>query len=211
MNKHIRCALWIIPLTQLISAAVLLIVSFFIRDIPVKVSHFYRNGRIITDSWHETFSSIIAVLTFIIIILTAVFIIICIAAKIKYKEDISGKIPLEVLIAAVCAVMLFFSDITVCGLRGNDDYEPEYYEFYDGQHTIVIEEKSFLLNGGGTVYQIMDNDKAVVIHQFTTDDGGRNKGNYDIKWYGDHAELTYNTFSSGDSKRTDKIRFAADQ
>lgn len=210
MSKHIRRALRIIPAVQLVSAAVLLIISFFIRDIPVKVSHFYKNGRIVTDSWHETFSTIVAALMFIIIILTAVFIFICISAKVKHKEDISGKIPLAVLIAAVCAVMLFFSDIMVCGLWGNDDYEPEYYEFSDGQHTIVIEEKSFLLHGGGTVYQIMDNDKAVAIHQFTTDDGGRNKGNYDIKWYGDHADLTYSTFSSGDSKRTEKIRFVAE-
>jgi len=210
MSKHIRRALRIIPAAQLVSAALMLIISFFIRDIPVKVSHFYKNGRIVTDSWHETFSTIVAALMFIIIILTAVYIIICISAKVKHKEDISGKIPLAVLIAAVCAVMLFFSDIMVCGLWGNDDYEPEYYEFSDGQHTIVIEEKSFLLHGGGTVYQIMDNDKAVAIHQFTTDDGGRNKGNYDIKWYGDHAELTYSTFSSGDSKRTEKIRFVAE-
>lgn len=210
MSKHIRRALRIIPAAQLVSAALMLIISFFIRDIPVKVSHFYKNGRIVTDSWHETFSTIVAALMFIIIILTAVFIFICISAKVKHKEDISGKIPLAVLIAAVCAVMLFFSDIMVCGLWGNDDYEPEYYEFSNGQHTIVIEEKSFLLHGGGTVYQIMDNDKAVAIHQFTTDDGGRNKGNYDIKWYGDHAELTYSTFSSGDSKRTEKIRFVAE-
>ncbi len=211
MNKHIRRALRIIPAAQLISAALLLIVSFFIRDIPVKVSHFYRNGRIVTDSWHDTFTTIIAALMFIIIILTAVYIIICIAAKVKHKEDISGKIPLAVLIAAVCAVMLFFSDIMVCGLWSDDNYEPEYYEFSDGQHTIVIEEKSFLLHGGGTVYQIMDNDKAVAIHHFTTDDGGRNKGNYTIKWYGDHAEMTYNTFSSGDSKRTGKIFFIDEQ
>lgn len=211
MNESIRRVFRIIPALQLISAAVLLIISFFIRDIPVKVSHFYRNGRIVTDSWHETFSTIVAALMFIIIILTAVYIIICIAAKVKHKEDISGKIPLAVLIAAVCAVMLFFSDIMVCGLWGNDDYEPEYYEFSDGQHTIVIEEKSFLLHGGGTIYQIMDNDKAVAIHQFTTDDGGRNKGNYTIKWYSDHAEMAYNTFSSDDSKRTGKIFFIDEQ
>jgi len=148
---------------------------------------------------------------FIIIILTAVYIFICIAVKIKYKEDISGKIPLALLITAVCAVMLFFCDIMVCGLWTNEDYEPECYKFSDGQHTIVIEEKSFLLYGGGTVYQIMDNDKAVIIHQFDTDDGGRNNGNYSIKWYDDYAELTYNTFSGKDSKCTDKIKFIADQ
>ena len=207
MSKHIRRIFRIIPLTQLISAAVMLIVSFFIRDIPVKISHFYRNGRIVTDSWHDTFSTIVAVLMFIIAILTVVFIFISITVKIKYKEDIVEKIPLILFITAVCAVMLFISDIMVCGLWSDDNYEPEYYEFSDGQHTIVIEEKSFLLHGGGTVYQIMDNDKAVVIHQFTTDDGGRNKGNYAINWHDDYAELTYNTFSSGDSKRTGKIFF----
>lgn len=209
MNRHIRRVFRIIPLTQLISASVLLIVSFFISDVPVKVSHLYKNGRIVTDSWHDTFSTIVAVLMFIIAILTVVFIFISITVKIKYKEDIVEKIPLILFITAVCAVMLFFSDIMVCGLWSDDNYEPECYEFSDGQHTIVIEEKSFLLHGGGTVYQIMDNDKAVVIHQFTTDDGGRNKGNYAINWHDDYAELTYNTFSSGDSRCTDKIWFTA--
>lgn len=211
MNKHTRRALRIIPLTELVLTSVLLIVSFFIKDIPEKKTYFYRNGRIVTDSWHNTFSSLTCELVFIIIILTAVYIFICIAVKIKYKEDISGKIPLALLITAVCAVMLFFCDIMVCGLWTNEDYEPECYKFSDGQHTIVIEEKSFLLNGRGTVYQIMDNDKSVVIHQFTTDDGGRNNGNYSIKWHDDHIELTYSTFSTKDSKCTDKIRFIAGQ
>lgn len=64
MSKHIRRALRIIPAVQLVSAALMLIISFFIRDIPVKVSHFYKNGRIVTDSWHETFSTIVAELTY---------------------------------------------------------------------------------------------------------------------------------------------------
>lgn len=169
MNKHTRRALRIIPLTELVLTSVLLIVSFFIKDIPEKKTYFYRNGRIVTDSWHNTFSSLTCELVFIIIILTAVYIFICIAVKIKYKEDISGKIPLALLITAVCAVMLFFCDIMVCGLWTNEDYEPECYKFSDGQHTIVIEEKS------------------------------------------DHIELTYSTFSTKDSKCTDKIRFIADQ
>lgn len=57
----------------------------------------------------------------------------------------------------------------------------------------------------------MDDNKAVAIHDFTTDDGGRNYGKYDIRWHGDFIELTYRTFSSEDSRCTEKIWFTDDE
>lgn len=100
------------------------------------------------------------------------------------------------------------SNIIVVGFWSDNDYSPICYKFSDDKHTIVIEERSFLLYGGGYVYQIYDDNDAVIIHTFSVDDGGRNKGHYDIKWYDNYAEITYNTFYTKDSKRTDKIVFA---
>ena len=72
----------------------------------------------------------------------------------------------------------------------------------------MIEETSFLLSGGGTVYQINDDSSAVIIHTFRTDDVGRNNGQYEINWHDDYVELTYHTFVTTDSQCTDKIVFA---
>lgn len=210
MKKNIKKALKIIPLIELGLAAVTLIVAFFIKDIPAKYSFVYKNGRIIKHSWYNSFENLTAELAFIILVLSAILIFIRIAAKIKSKENISPKISLTLISAVVCAIMIGFSDIMVCGLWTEEDYDPQFYKFTDGQHTIVIEERSFLLYGGGTVYQIMDNNDAVIIHEFFTDDGGRNHGKYTIKWHDDHAELTYNTFDLQNSKSTAKIQFIAD-
>ena len=78
----------------------------------------------------------------------------------------------------------------------------------DDIHTIVIEERSFLLYGGGTIYQIYDDNTAAVIGDISTDDGGRNYGRYDIKWFQDSAEITYNYFDLENSKQTEKVYFS---
>lgn len=103
--------------------------------------------------------------------------------------------------------MIFFSNIIVIGTYDENDYAPAYYEFSDNIHTIVIEEESFMLYGGGTVYQILDDNKAVEIVRFTTDDGGRNNGKYVIEWFDDCAEITYNTFVDKSSKNTIRAFF----
>jgi len=101
--------------------------------------------------------------------------------------------------------MCGFSDIAINGLWQKSDYFPVCYEFTDGQHTIVIEEESFLLYGGGTVYQIKDNNNAVIIGNISTDDGGRNHGRYDIKWLNDGCEITYDY--DDNRKATEKVEF----
>lgn len=210
MKKNIKKAIKFIPLIELGLAAITLIVAFFIKDIPAEYSFVYKNGRIIKNSWHNSFEDFAAVLSLIIIALSAILIIIRIAAKIKSKEDISPKISLTLISAVVCAIMIGFSDLMVCGFWTEEDYDPQYYKFTDGRHTIVIVESSFLLYGGGTVYQIMDNNDAVILYEFSTDDGGRNNGKYTIKWHDDYVELTYNMCDLKGSKYTAEIKFIAD-
>lgn len=210
MKKNIKKALKIIPLIELGLAAVTLIVAFFISDIPAEYSFVYKDGRIIANSWHNSFALLTDVLLSIILALSAILIFACIAAKIKLKENISKKILLTLISFVVYAIMILLSHDMVCGSWTAEDYNTQYYKFTDGQHTIVISESSFLLYGGGTVYQIMDNNDAVILYEFSTDDGGRNNGKYTIKWHDDHAELTYNTFDLKDSKCTAKIQFVDD-
>ena len=70
---------------------------------------------------------------------------------------------------------------------------------------MVIKEESWLLGGWGTVYQVEESGKAVVLKGFTTDDGYRNEGNYDIRWSDDSADITFNNGQGG--KETIMVKF----
>lgn len=75
--------------------------------------------------------------------------------------------------------------------------------------SIIIVAVTFLLNGGAVVYQVNANNTAIVIGSLNTDDGGRNHGNYEIKWLDECVEITYNTFNSADSKLTESCKFVS--
>ena len=186
---------------------IILIVSFLIKDLPVNPVYTYTNAEIVTHSWLGVFSRSLAAASFMITFITLICIVIWIFEGIKNKEKAFRQIAFLFLSFIFCSGSLVFSHMLVIGLWTNDDESPCYYEFSDNRHTIVIEERSFLLYGGGTVYQINDDHEAVIIHTFSTDDGGRNYGHYEINWHDDYAEITYNTFNTSDSKCTDKVVF----
>ena len=207
MDKRKRKIVKIIPIVSLSISIFTLVVSFFIRDIPQNEAYIFENGKIIVHSWHDIFV-VIVVVDFIGIWTSAVLAtILCTASKKKTNEKIALTVFLTWLIVIISTVMILYSYLMVIGLWTKSDYYPCCYEFTDGQHKIVIEEESFLLMGQGTIYQIKDGDEAVVIGHFSTDDGGRNNGNYDIKWYNDYAEITYKTFTQSGHKATETVRF----
>ena len=185
---------------------IVLIVSIMIKDVPTKPTYTYINSRIITHSWHDIYCTVLAIASFFIALTTFICVIIWIIEKIKNKEKVAGHIVFTTLRFISCSVALIISYMIVVGFRTNDD-QPSYYEFSDNRHTIVIEEKSFLLYGEGTIYQISDDNDAVIIYSFSTDDGGRNNGHYEIDWHDDYAEITYNTFNINGDKCTDEIAF----
>ncbi|MBQ8434521.1 MAG: hypothetical protein IJX24_00700 [Oscillospiraceae bacterium] len=182
---------------------------FFVKDVAVTefYTYSYKEGEITSYSWHNYFNVVSDIIFALVILLLLAQNVICIAMKIRTGEKIAKKVLISCLTAAACTVIILLGDIMVNGLYTKDDYNPEYYEFTDGNHTIVIEEKSFLLYGGGTVYQIKSNEEAVVIGKIRTDDGGRNNGDYEIEWFGDRVEITYNTFASEGDKVTEVAEF----
>ncbi|MGN0682674.1 MAG: hypothetical protein ACI4JY_03265 [Oscillospiraceae bacterium] len=207
MNECTKRAIKMIPIIFLCLSALLLIVAFLIKDVPAEKSYVYSNNQIITTSWHNFFVYFTEGLFIAILISAVILTIICVVAKVKSKEKITRKISLIWISGIVCSVIIMLSNILVLNIWSDDDYSPQCYKFTDGQHTIVIEEKSFLLYGGATVYQIKDNNEAVILNEFSTDDGGRNNGHYDINWHDNYAEITYNTFNTKDSKSTKTIQF----
>ncbi len=184
----------------------LAVVSFVLGYFPEKVSCVYENGVIISHSWHDVFENVTIVIFAVIFILMVASAVICIRSKLRAKEKIA-KVGLSCLIFVVGSILILFGNIAVVGLWQESDYDPVCYEFTDGSHTIVIEEVSFLLYGGGTVYQIKENNDAVVIGHISTDDGARNNGEYDIDWNNSYAEITYNTFVDDGSRDTVRVEF----
>lgn len=199
----------LIPVIALVISLVFLTVAFLVKDVAVTefYTYSYKEGKITVHSWHDYFNVVSDIIFTLVILLLLAQNVICIAMKIRTGERIAKKVLISCLTAAACAVIILLGDIMVNGLYTKDDYNPEYYEFTDGNHTIVIEEKSFLLYGGGTVYQIKSNEEAVVIGKIGTDDGGRNNGAYEIEWFDDRVEITYNTFASEGDKATEVAEF----
>jgi len=208
MNLQKKRIIKSIPLFEIGICIVFLIVSFCIGDIPTKPTYKYINNHIVKNTWHDIYETVLAGVFLIISIISVLCIVIWIIQRIKRRKKIHKHIVSLFFSFVLCSLLLMISNIIVVGFWSDNDYSPICYKFSDDKHTIVIEERSFLLYGGGYVYQIYDDNDAVIIHTFSVDDGGRNKGHYDIKWYDNYAEITYNTFYTKDSKRTDKIVFA---
>lgn len=197
-----------IPLINILLSVLLLIVSFLLAKLPENKTYYYEHGSIVTHSWHDIFNGLTALFIKVILIVSAVLIIVYIRKKLKYKEKIAFEIVSVLASSVICLIITVFSNILVIGIWSDNDYYPVCYEFTDGVHTIVIEERSFLLSGGGTIYEIQDNNEAYILGSFTTDDGGRNNGHYDINWYNSCAEISYDTFNNAkDSMDTITVTF----
>lgn len=202
-----RKAARIITVSALAFSALVCAAAFILRIIPAKVTYTYIHDRIEEHSWRDGFEVFSGVAVMAVILLMLVSIGFIIGGKKKPGDKTIGPVLLTGVCGAVCFSLLMFSYIAVCGLWQKEDYDPAWYRFSDGKHTLVIEEISFLQLGAGKVYQVYSDNRAVVLDSFYTDDGGRNEGSYDIEWYGDHAEITYKTFGDNESRRTIKVVF----
>ncbi len=207
MKKQCRKLTCIISAAVLVLSGLMFAVSFVIDDIPEKKSYIYESGRITTHSWHDTFENISAIVFMAVLFVAILLTVNAFIQKFRHKTDIVKIIVLIWLNTAICCILIFISNVVITGAYSEDDYNPEYYEFSDSGHTIVIKEESFLLYGGGVIYQVKENNEAFVIGEFFTDDGGRNNGNYEIEWHDDYVEITYNTFNLNGSKVTERADF----
>lgn len=202
MTKKLK----LIPVLSVGVSLLTCIVSYFAGKIPTEISCVYRNNEIVTQSWRDNFETFIGFVFLLVLLAGVVATVILIIEKIKSKRKIAKDIFRTWSCVILCYVIFGFSSLMV---TTDDlyDYYPVCYEFTDGQHKIVIEEESFLLYGGGTVYQIDDDNNAFVIGHISTDDGGRNNGKYDIKWSDDGCEITYDYCNGEHTKQTEKVKF----
>lgn len=199
----------IIHVIFLVLSLILLILSFKLSSKPENIECYYRNGEIISHSWHNTFYAVSAIFSVVVIASALIYNVISVINNVRHKEDkLTGRFVLWLM--SIATILIIAASTFVLEPRGSDavvDRSPKCFEFSDGSHTLVIEEKSYLLSGSGTVYQIVSGNKAEIIGRFNTDDGFRNNGEYDIEWFSDHAEIMYKYGSDDEVPKKLKVTF----
>ena len=196
-----------IQFISIIVSLVVLAMSHRLSCIPAPATLKYVNNEIVSHSWHDFYTSIVVVIMLVQLALYFALIIADIVNKIKNRVKICSSVSFTVFLVLFSYITSGFSLAFMDDFWTDDDYYPQCYMFTDNNHTIVIEERSFLLYGGGTIYQIHDNNKASVIGSISTDDGGRNHGRYDIEWSESGAEITYDYCDTEHSRQTEKVYF----
>lgn len=185
-------------LVMFVTAILLLIVTFCVADIdPVRTVCYdeLRNKIVASTTWRDDYADVCAMLA--VLVFPLLFLIVCITniiGKIRDKIKISGAILLTLALSLFCSGVSTFCFLGMDDSGSDSEFYPVCYRFSDSErpeHQIVIQEISYLLYGGGTVYQIMDDNQVSVIGNFSTDDGLRNHGNYEISWSDSGAEITY--------------------
>lgn len=199
IKDRIRFTLDIFMIIAILMVALCLIFN----NIDVKYSYVYKDNQINKYGWRYFIEIICGVLLFLTFIMIIAYSIYTIIFKVKHKEHIGIKS----IIFTVLIIIVFCGSTWIYMLSALDfDYEPECFKFSDGQRKIVICEESFLLGGWANIYRI-DNNKAFLLDRFTTDDGGRNHGNYELDWADDSVEIYYDNCTDSSTSKQSIIVF----
>lgn len=142
-----------------------------------------------------------------VIVYIAMFLIISAVAILFYKN--TKHKTLAVLL--ITAVMLLSFSYTLLDLTFSAD--SDYYEFTsdDKSHSIVVREWSFLLGGGGSVYEKTSDYTMKYLNSYGTDDGFcpiRNERYYFV-WNENDFELHYD-FGNGSEYEVLKTEYLED-
>lgn len=194
MCLKIYKALKLFPFVALGAGVFLLLAAFLLRNVPEELRYTYENGEIVYHSWRYSCEPLFLPSFIVLAALLLASALTWIVAGLKRWETGVKSALAAIGTLATLVACAFLWIITYMGVVGNtiDEYEPDYYEFSNQTHTVVIEESSWLVGGFGKVFQIKDDHEAVEILRFYTDDGFRNGGNYQLEWYDDHVDMTFN-------------------
>ena len=121
-------------------------------------------------------------------------------------NNINNKVLCIILTVIISVLALAY-----CGLICFSElsFESKYYEYtsdYD-DHRIVVSESSWLLAGGGTVYEKTSFCTMKEVGNYSTDDGFRpfSKGAYFFVWNEDNFELHHAFLGASDDKSMYKV------
>ncbi len=185
MKKIFKALIWVVLALDIIAVAV----GVILQSPKVEYSYKFIDGEIVKKSWLDTFAigSYVYMAVAIVILIAALILI----PRIRNIENShrTRNIIVSIVLIPVSVVIILFSRTIVTGVHYN--YEPEYYEFSQDEHRIVVCEESWQSGGWGTVYQVNADNTAYVIGEFITDDGYRNYGEYEIEWLDEGVNVRY--------------------
>ena len=175
---------------------IFLVVCVGIIDwLPENTKVTYVNKELIFESWkfivYDAWGWLFVIPIVMFIIMVAVSL-----RGIKQNKLRGGiKIVLSVFICLVSLLVVVFTYIALVGWGQWEDNDSKCYEFSNAERKIVICESSYLLAGWGDIYLIEEDNSAHWLAHFSTDDGGRNEGEYELEWKKDGVEVTYDVCS----------------
>lgn len=201
LNKmgKMKLTVRILQVLMLVIGFVMRGLVYFFDDREIYVTFSYENGKIVSHE-HDSFLPILYGILILLFLMFFATVILSIILKIKDKNSILlfGSI--------VISLLLFLPYIFLPSLsKGNYDYPPVNlqlspmdYEFTDGNHKIVISEQSWMRYGKADIYEVTSDNTAYFIGSFSTDDGGRNRGDYEFDWSKDYVTIYYDNCTGSD-------------
>lgn len=185
----ISLIVWLIVSILILLLSLVPFETGFTRD-----NFIYENGVISYSSMKTDF---LAIIDMYALLSTLLFVFMCV---ISFKLGNGIRRAARILLNALVCLFTIFLCFALGGNLDDDpfsiEYSPVFYEFSHNEHKIVICEESFLLGGWGTVYQVYEDNSAYPIGSFSTDDGYRNNGKYELEWDKSGVAVTYD-FGSG--------------
>lgn len=155
-------------------------------------TYIYTGERIIRQSWHDIVRVLIWIFLAIIAVSGVWLSVLKIIEMVKQEKKNGCRIAWKVIKLLFLWVIIFVVLFVISSglyFRFTARYEGNtYYEFSDGNHTIVIEEESLLHFKDFRVFQINEDNTAICIGREKTDIGTRK---YDIEWFDEYVMITY--------------------
>lgn len=183
MNKKKLLPFKILFFTSLGLSAIAMLAYMIMNnmDIPKNATWRFSGGKIVENSWHDTFrigTYIYAGIVLVILIFTIYYVF---DAYKKKQEKLWLNLIVTIISIPLLTGIVIGGGTIVTGLEIN--YETNYYILAPEKYPVVIKEKYREGECKGEVFQIMENGEAHRLGGFSTEDGYRDSSSYKFEEY----------------------------
>lgn len=217
MTKRIIKVIKIASVIGFILIAAFAVYAFILwKAIRDHIWYVYKDGKIWTMSVHWSILTLSMIVISVLVALTSLIVTVRFVRSEKQTHEMYKK-PFK--LALVCAgawivVILIFICTHSGFFKTEDRYRSECFEYSNGQHTIVIADndvmgdfnKLYHIGISEDIYQINDDNEAVILNGFFVTQKPNSSDDYEIKWYDDKVEVTFEDGLNG-KKQTVTAKF----
>ena len=173
------------------------VLTFFIatvaRNLEKTYTFTYVNGEIVPDNGMGGFIIGGYVYAAIVVIL----LIIALIQVIQFRKEMSFVLNLLIVVCLVPISLVVIRFGVKSIINADDGYISTCYEFNNDDKTIVLCERKLANDAYVEVFQVVDDNEAILMDYLLTYDGYTNNGEYTITWHEDKVSIEYATDSSG--------------